>query len=155
MAGINLEPHPIEWHQGEDLTISLIYKTTSSFEGEEPTEPTPVDLTGYTVRMDISTLDYQRLYTFNSDVITDVDPETEGDVEDAEIDATLGGPTGEIKINIPREITLPDGPLFTFLDANPPVTTFTYDVFLRDPDDNQKKILRGSISIEKSVTLWK
>jgi hypothetical protein len=143
MAGI----HNYTWAQGEDLVMSLVYKSGPL--GEEA----PVDLTGYSLRMDIALTDGTRVYTFNSDAIADVDPETVGDTPDTNLEVTLGA-AGEINITVPRSVTLPGGGAYPYLDAEPPVLIYNYDIFLRDTVDKQKKILQGQISIEKSVTLW-
>lgn len=145
MAGIQ----NYTWAQGEDLTMSIIYKSGPI--GEE----VPVDLTGYSVRMDLALPDGTRIYTFNSDELTDVDPVAEGDQPDTttEIETPLG-PDGQININVPRSVTLPDGEAYSHINANPPVLIYNYDIFLRDTVGKQKKILMGQISIEKSVTLW-
>lgn len=139
--------HNYTWEQGEDLVLSMLYK-----QGPVGAE-VPVDLTGYQLRMDIVTPAGERKYTFNSDAIIDVDPTTpelEGDTEE---EAVLGA-DGSIAITIPRTLTLPGGEVYDDITATPPVNTFNYDVFLRDPSDKQKKILKGTITVEKSVTLW-
>ena len=143
MAGI----HNYTWAQGEDLVLSLVYK--SGPRGAE----VPVDLTGYSLRMDLALNDGTRIYTFNSDDIADVAPETQGATPDTDLEVTLGT-AGEINIVVPRSVTLPGGEAFPFLDAANPVLIYNYDIFLRDTLDKQKKILMGQISVEKSVTLW-
>lgn len=143
MAGI----HNYTWAQGEDLVMSLVYKSGPL--GAEA----PVDLTGYSLRMDIALSDGTRVYTFNSEDIADVDNVTPGDTPDTNLEVTLGT-AGEINITVPRSVTLPDGEAFQYLTADPPVLIYNYDIFLRDTTDKQKKILQGQISIEKSVTLW-
>lgn len=135
------------WEQGEDLTLLMLYKTGL------PGQETPVDLTGYTLRMDIVTPQGQRRYTFNSATITDTDPTTPGDTPDTTSESTLGE-DGVISVTIPRTLTLPGGEVYADITANPPVTTFNYDVFLRAPSGKQKKILKGQITIERSYTLW-
>lgn len=135
------------WDQGEDLTILMVYKT--NIEGTE----TPVDLTGYTLRMDIVTPEGARRYTFNSDTINDVDPVTPGAEPDSTEEAILGT-DGSISITITRALTLPGGAIYADIAATPPTLTFNYDIFLRAPDGKQKKILKGQINVEKSYTLW-
>jgi hypothetical protein len=127
--------------------MSLVYKAGPT--GAE----VPVDLTGYSLRMDIALTDGTRVYTFNSDAIADVDNVAPGDTPDTTTEVTLGT-AGEINITVPRSVTLPDGEAFQYLNATPPVLIYNYDIFLRDTADKQKKILQGQISIEKSVTLW-
>jgi len=139
------------WSQGDDLTIDLIYK-----EGATADTASAVDLTtGYSVRMDIvSHVDKVRLYTFNSDDIADVDPIATGDQPDSVIEGTLSAGldgTPNISITVPRSLTLPGGPLFSRLSEG----TFNYDVFLRNTSTNkQAKILKGTIAVEESYTLW-
>lgn len=140
--------HNYTWAQGEDLTIEMIYST-----GPEGAE-TPVDLTTYSARMDIVGTDGARRYTMNSDPITDVDPETAGDQSDNVIEIVNLTADGEITIEVPRTLTLPGGALYADITANPPQLVFNYDVFLRNGTNKQKKILKGTITVEKSYTLW-
>lgn len=122
------------WQQGEDGVIDMVYKQDS----------VPVDLTGYKLRMDVvgkvGTQTYT--YTFNSDDIVD------GTLNDTVDEATLGA-DGTIHIVVPRSVTLAGGPL-----TNAIGTALEYDIFLRDTNDKQRKILRGTITIEASNTLW-
>lgn len=135
------------WEQGEDLTLLMVYK--QGLPGAE----TPVNLTGYSLRMDIVTPTGERRFTFNSDAIADVDPVVAGSQADPSIEATLGT-DGTISITIPRTLTLPGGELYDDITANPPMLTFNYDVFLRDTNNKQKKLLKGQITVERSYTLW-
>ena len=139
--------HNYTWAQGEDLEMAMVYR-----QGPEGAEE-PVDLTGYSLRMDIVTLASERRYTFNSADIADVDPVTPGSIPDTTKEATLGS-DGEISITVPRTLTLPSGELYADITGNPPQLTFNYDVFLRNPAGKQRKILKGSIVVEKSYTLW-
>lgn len=139
--------HNYTWEQGEDLTLLMVYKTGL------PGAETPVDLTGYSLRMDIVTPDGQRRFTFNSDAVTDVDPVEPGDQADPVTEAVLGT-DGSISITIPRSLTLPGGEIYDDITANPPLLTFNYDVFLRAPDNKQRKILKGQVTVERSYTLW-
>lgn len=125
------------WAQGEDLVLSMLYK--AGLPGAE----VPVDLTEYSLRMDIVTPTGQKRYTFNSDVL----------VGDTVTEATLGA-DGLISITIPRSLTLEGGAIFKDITANPPMLTFNYDVFLRHPNGTQRKILEGQINVERSYTLW-
>lgn len=129
------------WGQGEDLIISLIYKT-----GPVGLE-TPVDLTGYSLRMDVAD-STGRLFTFNSD---DIDEPAADVVGPADNEATLGA-DGSINIVVPRSLTLPGGAVYDNIVAENNV--FFYDIFLRDTFDKQRKILRGQITVEPSYTLW-
>jgi hypothetical protein len=140
--------HNYTWAQGEDLTIEMVYST-----GPEGAE-TPQDLSAYSARMDIVGLDGVRRYTLNSDPITDVDPILVGDQADAVTEIVTLSVDGEIGIEVPRSLTLPGGALYADITANPPLLTFNYDVFLRDASNKQKKILKGTITVEKSYTLW-
>lgn len=129
------------WQQGEDGEISLVYKDSAS---------QPIDLTGWSLRMDIAATS-GRLYTFNSVTIDDLNADEILDDSDTTIEATLGA-DGSIYISVPREETLPGGTLYDYLDQ-----ALSYDIFLRDAQTTpkQKKILKGTITIERSVTLWR
>lgn len=124
------------WQQGEDLLMDFVYK-----EGPVGAE-VPVDLTGYALRMDIVS-NKTLIFTFNSD---DEDTETSDEV-------TLGA-DGNISIVVDRDLTLPGGAVFDLLAAATPVSVFPYDVFLRNPAGRQQKILKGTITVETSYTLW-
>lgn len=123
------------FQQGEDGEISLVYKDDAGV---------GIDLTGYELRMDIVGPTGTRLYTFNSDGVTDP-------VEDIIDEATLnnGAVNGAIYIVIDRTETLSGGALFSFLD-----TALNYDIFLRDASGKQKRILKGTVTIESAYTLW-
>lgn len=127
------------WEQGADLVMQMVYKT-----GADVGSATPVDLTGYNVRMDISD-GTTRVYSFNSVALTDVTP------TDSTLEATLDS-SGNINITVPRSLTLTGGAVYTAMNAGK--TVFFYDVFLRDPSGKQKKILSGQITVNKSYTLW-
>lgn len=143
------------WDQGEDLDVQLIYK-----EGADAASAVAIDLSSnYAVRMDIVAQGTkERLYTFNSDDIADVDLGTTGDQPDTLKEGTLtsgAGGTPNISITVPRRITLPpDGELYTHL-ASGGSTVFNYDVFLRNTTTNkQVKVLTGTITVSESYTLW-
>jgi len=136
-----------EWSQGEDLTISLIYK--SGPQGETQ----PVDLTSYSFRMDIVAPDGRPLAVLNDKAIADTDPSITGNQPDNEFEVTMSE-DGEILIHLSRALTLPGGHFYRYITANPPIQNFAYDMFLRDPQDRQKKIMGGVITIERSVTAW-
>lgn len=132
--------------QGEDVDIFLVYKTGPA--GAE----VPVNLsTGYSVRMDIRAANTSgdRVWTFNS---ADIVGETGVDVAGpADNEATLGA-AGEISIAVPRSLSLAGGSVFTKIAEN--ISVFAYDLFLRAPNGKQKKVLQGTITYNKSVTLW-
>lgn len=139
----------VTWQQGEDLVFQMVYK-----EGLTEVTTLPVDLTGFSVRMDVRNDVGLRLYTFNSHSLQDLDPITAGDQPDPTTEAVLNS-AGEIKITVSRVLTLPPtGPFYQQLSAPTPKDKFDYDIFLRNTSDLQTKILRGQITLEKSVTLW-
>lgn len=135
------------WHQGEDLLISLIYK--SGPEGAE----VPVDLTLYSLRMDVAAPSGKVLTVLNDEAISDTDPNTPGAQGDSAYEVTLGN-AGEIAITLGRALTLPPSAISSYINANPAIKNFSYDIFLRDASGKQKKILYGVITVEKSVTKW-
>lgn len=145
------------WPIGEDLKVELIYK-----EGADTNTAVAIDLSsGYSVRMDIVVpVTNERIYTFNSAAIADVDPLTAGAQPDSTLEGVLSsgaGGTPNISITVPRALTLPGGVIWTRYSAsgNSQVSVFNYDVFLRNTTtDKQAKILRGSITLEESYTLW-
>lgn len=134
------------WQEGEDLAMSLIYN-----EGPDGSEQ-PVDLTGYQLRMDVVSAGI-RVFTFNSDDITPPD-EAVDVVGPADNEATLGA-DGSINIKVPRFLTLPGGAVGLLLPAGGADSLLlNYDIFLRNPNGLQSKILRGTITVERSYTLW-
>lgn len=135
------------WQQGEDLTVSLIYK--SGPEGAE----VPVDLTLYSLRMDIAAPTGKVLTVLNDEAIADTDPFTVGNQGDTNYEVTLGS-AGQVNITLGRALTLPPNVIHSYINANPAINTFSYDIFLRDTGGKQKKILYGTITVEKSVTKW-
>ena len=142
----------LTWQVGEDLKLSMVYKTTSS--------PNGLDLTGYSLRMDIGfpvegpATESGSLVVLNSAAIPDTDPLKSGAQADtSDFEVTLGS-QGQIEITIGRAVTLPPSRIWGKLTDNPPVNIFDYDIFLRDPQGKQRKILRGQIVLENSVTLW-
>lgn len=144
------------WDQGADLEVDLIYK-----EGATVETAVAIDLsTGYSVRMDIVVpATKERIYTFNSAAIADVDPIAVGAQPDSVIEGTLSsgaGSTPNVSIVVPRALTLPTtGPVYLKMTAVPAVIVFNYDIFLRNTGtDKQAKILKGTITIEESYTLW-
>lgn len=142
------------WEQGEDLEVAILYKT-----GTSEANAVPRDLTGYSVRMDIRATDVlgTRVYTFNSDDITDPDLDGAGDETETDTIREVEplGSDGMIRILVPRSLTVQGGPIYELMsDPLNPVSIFAYDIFLRDTDDKQSKILFGTITVNRSVTLW-
>lgn len=130
--------------QGEDLVIDITYQQQSPT--WQPGDPEinkflPVDLTGWNVRMDIVTEDGTAVDTFNNE---DSDPTTDDEI-------TLGA-DGKLSITIPRSLTLSPGRMFQAMETG--VNKFKYDMFLRNPDGKQKKLLQGNITVNRSITLW-
>ncbi len=135
------------WEQGDDLTISLVYKT-----GPEGAT-VPVDLTGYKFRMDITATDGKVLTVLNDEAIADTDPFISGSQADNTFEVTMDS-VGNIAIVLSRALTLPNGAFYPYLNANPNQKIFSYDMFIRSGAGVQKKILGGSITINKSITMW-
>lgn len=122
------------WQQGEDLVMSFVYN-----EGPDGAE-VPIDLTGYSLRMDVVDNSGTVLYTFNSD-----------DADVATVDEAVLGADGSINITVPRQLTLPpDGVIYSSVGGTP----LNYDIFLRRPNNKQFPIARGTITVVKSYTLW-
>lgn len=137
----------LEWAQGEDFLISMTYKSGPVGAAVAP------DLTTYSFRMDIVAPDGKVLSVLNDDNIVDADLYTAGNQTDDNYEVTMSS-DGEIRIELARDLTLPGGVFYRYITANPPVSTFSYDMFLRDFDGKQKKIMKGTITIERSVTHW-
>jgi hypothetical protein len=141
------------WDQGADLTIALNYK-----EGATVDAATLVDLSsGYSVRMDLVVpSSKQRIYTFNSSNIADVDSIIPGNQADTTTEGVLTSGTdgkGNIQITVPRSLTLPGGSVYDNFTAG--VAVYNYDVFLRNiGTDKQVKVLQGNITVSESWTLW-
>lgn len=133
------------WAQGEDLTISLVYK--SGPVGSEVT----VDLTLYSLRMDIAGPDGKVLSVVNNNAIADTDPNTPGAQADNTYEATLGV-DGSILIELSRNLTLPSGALYRYIQTG--VEEFSYDIFLRNEAGKQMKLIEGTITVSKSITQW-
>ncbi len=137
------------WDQGADGEIDFVYKLGSSAE-----DAIPVDLTNYTLRMDISVQGTDpaadRIWTFNSDDNAGTTPIDE--TGDTDNEATLGS-EGQVHIIVPRALTLAGGVIYEKMTEEFQFT-FNYDIFLRKPAGTQKKILKGTVTIDPSVTLW-
>lgn len=121
------------WQQGEDGEINIVYKINDLV----------VDLTGYNFRMDLkASTSGTVLYTVNT-TGADTGGETTSGSE-----VTMNS-VGEIHAVIPRTTALSSGPLFNHVN-----TALNYDIFIRDASNKQRKVLTGTITIQKSVTLW-
>ena len=135
------------WDEGSDLPINIVYKSGPS--GSEAV----VNLSNHKLRMDIASPDGVVLTVVNDETITDTDPFTPGNQTDSSYEVVLGT-AGQIDITLSRDLTLPNGPFYKYISANPPITEFYYDVFLRDAGNKQKKLVEGTITIKGSVTKW-
>lgn len=135
------------WAQGEDKTIVFTYK--SGPVGASA----PVDLSNHKLRMDIVGPDGVVLVVANDEAIADTDPYVSGAQVDNNFEVVLTS-TGGITVNLSRALTLPGGPFYSYISANPPIRTFSYDMFLRDGFGKQFKVVQGTITIERSVTHW-
>lgn len=114
----------------------------------------PVDLSAYAFRMDIVAADGSVLVVANDEAIADTDPFAAGAQADNQYEVTMNS-VGEIQVTLNRSLTLPGGKFYKYLSAQTPVSTFSYDMMLRDTFANfQTKILEGTIVISESVTLW-
>lgn len=135
------------WHQGEDFVISLVYKAGAAGSEAE------VNLSAYSLRMDIAAPNGNVLTVLNDKTVADADPYTVGNQADTSYEVVLGT-AGQISITLARSLTLPGGAFERYISANPAQTSFSYDIFLRDPAGKQTKILYGTLSLNKSVTKW-
>jgi hypothetical protein len=136
-----------DWDQGADLTISIVYK-----EGPEGAT-VPVNLSAYKFRMDIIAPSGKVLVVTNDEALTDTDPFTAGAQADSTFEVTMDA-SGNITVTLSRALTLPGGAFYDWINANPSQNVFTYDMFLRTAANIQTKILEGTITIHKSLTLW-
>lgn len=136
------------WAQGTDLEITMVYKTGTTTENA-----VPKDLTDWSLRMDICIHGADplnsRLVTFNSSDDAGVSPVDQPGSSDNEVEL---GADGTIYILAPRSLTLPGGVIYDKVKTG--FLHFDYDVFLRNPEGRQKKILKGKLTIEPSSTLW-
>ena len=128
-----MTPKNFIWQQGEDGEINLRYSVVVNG------VPTYVDLTGYSLRMDIIGPDAN--YSLNSE---DSNPATED-----EVTLNDGGVLGAIRIVVPRTASIGAGTLTPGIGE-----ALDYDIFLRNPEGLQKKIMKGTIIIEASTTIW-
>jgi hypothetical protein len=127
-----------KWPQGEDLNIQLMYK-----EGEDERTAKPVSLAaGYALRMDIVAANGTLLHSYTSEASDDYP---------AGNPSALGSGLNDqpnINIYLSRGLTLTGGALNS-------LPTCQYDLFLRNTATNkQYKLIRGSITFEKSHTQW-
>jgi hypothetical protein len=133
------------WEQGEDLIVEIVYTV----------DEVPVDLTtgGFSVRMDIAPLSGSTpgapVFSFNSDDLGD--PLDTTGTADNEVTFPPDSP-GTIHIVVPRSLTLPGGVIGDALGTS---NTYGYDLFIRNNSDNtQRKLLKGKIVVNPSITHW-
>lgn len=128
--------------QGEDLVFTLKLKDSDGL---------PLDLTDAKFRMDVKKqpTDTHPVWSFQTqgvEVEVDYDgPEGEPAELDTTDDVTIKDEIGEIHITVDRA--------FTFKPAVRGGGTFSYDAFL-DRGGKRRKILTGTITVNKSVTIW-
>lgn len=136
------------WEQGEDLIVEIVYTVDEE----------PVDLTTgrYSVRMDIAPLSgaipRAPVFSFNSDDF-DGTLDTTGETDN---EATFPSDLpGTIHIVVPRSLTLPGEVIGDALGTS---NTYGYDLFVRDKtqgaNGTQKKLLKGKITVNPSITHW-
>ena len=107
-------------------TLSLVFTWTTSPGPGAPvgSEPTPVNLTGWTAAMQI------RPYPLSSTLYYD-----------ASSNITLGGVAGTLSLSIPAATT--EG--FTWWRG-------VYDLLLTDPSGNVTRLLSGNVTVSAGVT---
>lgn len=128
------------WRQGDDKAIN--FRLEESGQGK--------DLTGYKIRMDIwrmpgVTPETGPIYTVESAGVT------EGVADPLPAEVILNS-EGYVEILLPRSLTLSGGVFFTQIAGEN--FNFVYDLFLRDQNGLQEAILKGKITLERSLTLW-
>lgn len=134
------------WEQGDDLIIEIVYKVND----------VAVDLTageGFSVRMDIAPLlnnvPQAPVFSFNSD---DFDGGGLDVVGAADNEVVFPSTPGTIHVVVPRGLTLGAGAIASELSST---NVFGYDLFLRDKGlDTQKKLVKGQITVNRSITQW-
>lgn len=131
------------WEQGADLVMSFVYKEGP--DGEEAAK----NLTGYSLRMDVLKKG-ARVFTFNSH---DIPGNEAVDVVGPADNEVVLGADGAVTITVPRSLTLPGGAVFAVMETGKPLV-LDYDIFLRNSSNKQDKILRGTIVVNGSYTLW-
>lgn len=125
------------WVQGEDLDIEFVYKKG------DPT-PTPVNLTGHTLKMSIG--EHGKTPEFT---VTSPDPSI-----------VMGTTTGKVNITLNRNILLQPVPgqetnnLYDRISGSLGLNTFVYEIFLIDSGGKPTKVLRGEIYVERSISTW-
>lgn len=110
--------------QGATFTRVFTWSTLPAAGAPAGSEPTPVNLTGYTAAMQI------RAFPLSSTVLYD-----------ASTDITLGGSAGTISLTIPASAT--EG--FTWWSG-------VYDLLLTDPSGNVTRFVSGSVAVSPGVT---
>ena len=110
--------------QGATFTRVFTWSTLPATGAPAGSEPTPVNLTGYTAKMQI------RAFALSTTVLFD-----------ASSDIILGGSAGTISLAIPASVT--EG--FTWWSG-------VYDLLLTDPSGNVTRLLSGSVSVSPGVT---
>jgi hypothetical protein len=123
--------HNFEWYQGHDLSFDVFY----AVDGEAQ------DLTGYKARMDIAPFGSDG--SFGTPVLT-----LNSDDADGPSEMTLDD-NGKITVNLDRSHTIDELNVGTGT-----VLVFAYDLFLRKPDGKQLPIMRGTITLQRAVTVW-
>jgi hypothetical protein len=120
----------LQIYQGATYTRTFVWNSgTCCGQGTVGSTPSPVDLTGYTVAMQI------RPFPGAPVVYYDASP-----------DITLGGVDGTIALSIPAPATV----TFTWV-------TGSYDLILTDTSGNATPLLTGNVDITTAVTqiaLW-
>lgn len=133
MANVTVPTQDHIWEQSEDLIVEIVYK-----HGEDGV---PLDEATHAVRMDIADKDGNVVFSFNS-----AGGAAPGDDDD---EVTFPSDTpGLIHIKVPRSVTLSP-------DVSPSQGPYQYDLFIRNiNEDTQRKLLKGKIIVNPSVTLW-
>lgn len=118
------------WPQGEDMFISLRYK-----EGPTAARALPVDLAnGYTAQMSLAN---------SNSPLTPVQTYTSA-LGDILLYQGINEPN--IKVRLPRAHTLTGGTLTP--------GSYLYDIFLRNDNGDQIKVVEGTINVKRSITQW-
>jgi len=127
MAGV----YPLAIDQGETLRLSVVYATPAV---EPETEPTPIDLSGATARMQVRE-------KYGSPVLAEITTENGG--------LTINGPTGEIELFLTDvqtdAIGVKDGLASPRLSA-------VFDLEVTFPSGDVKRVLEGPITIDPNIT---
>lgn len=138
-----MESYNITLEQGDDIQFTLVYEDANG---------DPIDITGAQFRMDVkkTLADTNPIWSFNTadtDVTVDPDGEGGGSPEtDTGGDSLIGGTNGVITIIIDRA--------FSYKPAVRAGGVFLFDGVLELADGKRRKILTGTITVNKSVTLW-